>query len=67
MSRAAAAAYAGLSLLTPAIVLAQQGGAPPSPTLNKSLAPWLGYLAVGVLLAIVIVVSLFSSKRGHQD
>ncbi len=66
-SRAAVAAYSGLALLAPAIALAQRTTAPPTPTLNKSAPPWLGYLAIGVLLGAVILVSLFSSKRSHQD
>ena len=41
--------------------------APPQPTLNRFPAPWIGYLVVFVLLALVLVASLLPSKRGHQD
>ena len=41
--------------------------APPQQNLRKAPPVWMGYLLMFVLIAVVIVVSLISSKRGHQD
>ena len=40
---------------------------PPEPSLRKSPAAWMGYGLMFVFFVIVVVVSLMSSKRGHQD
>jgi len=52
--------------LVPAIAWAQSS-APPAPGLRRTPAPWVGYLVIFVLLALVLAVSLIPSKRGHQD
>lgn len=49
----------------PAIALAQDN--PDPPNLSRTPAPWLGYVIMFVLLALVVGVSLMPSKRGHQD
>ncbi len=54
------------AVLAPAIAMAQSS-APPAPTLSRSLAPWVGYIVMVLLLALVMGVSLMPSKRGHQD
>ena len=54
------------ALLAPAIAWAQTT-APPAPGLRQTAAPWVGYLVIFVLLALVLAVSLIPSKRGHQD
>ncbi len=53
------------AILAPAIAWAQQ--TVPPPTLRRSQPVWLGYLIIVVLLALVMLVSLMPSKRGHQD
>lgn len=44
-----------------------QEGAPPAPSLTRAPAPWLGYVIMFVLLALVLGVSLLPAKRGHRD
>jgi membrane protease YdiL (CAAX protease family) len=56
-----------LALLGPAVAFAQRASTPEQPSLRNAPKPWLGYLIMVVLLAIVMVVSLMPSKRGHQD
>ena len=53
-------------LVLSALVLAQDD-APPQPSLRTYPPPWIGFLVMGVLLAMVVAVSLLPSKRGHQD
>ena len=65
-ARATAALFAVLALVTPAVTFAQEL-APPQPTLNRYPQPWIGFMIIFVLLAMVIAVSLLPSKRGHQD
>ncbi len=65
-SRVTSALAYALLLVAP-IVAHAQVTAPPQPTLNRSPAAWIGYMIMIVLLAMVIVVSLLPSKRGHQD
>jgi len=60
------------SLLAAAAVLAPVttlANAPPQPTPMKPSdgAAWVGFLFMGVLLALVLGVSLMPTKRGHQD
>ncbi len=55
---------AATAVLAPVTVLAN---APPQPMLTKSAPPWVGFLFMGVLLALVLGVSLMPSKRGHLD
>ena len=50
------------AILAPAIAWAQE-----TPTLRRSQPVWMGYLIIVVLLALVMLVSLMPSKRGHQD
>jgi hypothetical protein len=40
---------------------------PPSPSLSRTPAAWVGFAFMFVLLALVLGVSLLPSKRGHQD
>ena len=42
-------------------------GAPPTPTLQSGLSLGLSYFVMFVLLVMVVVVSLYPSKRSHQD
>ncbi len=44
-----------------------QDAAPPAPSLTRAPAPWLGYVVMFVLLALVVGVSLLPAKRGHRD
>ncbi|MDG2053443.1 MAG: hypothetical protein P8J86_01920 [Phycisphaerales bacterium] len=41
--------------------------APPSPELRKSPAAWIGILLMVLLVVVILVISLWPSKRGHQD
>ncbi len=54
------------AVLTPVTTLAN---VPPQPVPMKSSdgPPWVGFLFMGVLLAVVLGVSLMPTKRGHQD
>ncbi|MCH8152156.1 MAG: hypothetical protein IH830_07270 [Planctomycetes bacterium] len=63
--RAVSAITISAAILAPAIAWAQQTVDPP--TLRRSQPVWLGYLIIVVLLALVMLVSLMPSKRGHQD
>lgn len=58
------ALFAAAAFLAPVTALAN---APPQPTLSKWSPPWLGFVFMGILLALVLGVSLMPSKRGHQD
>ena len=40
---------------------------PPDPNLRKTPMAWVGILLMFLFFAIVIGISLMSSKRGHQD
>ena len=54
--------------VVPVLVLASPIlASPPQPTLKRTMAPWLGYLVIVIMLAAVMGVSLIPSKRGHQD
>ena len=56
---------AAVAVLAPVTTLAN---VPPQPApSDSSAAPWVGFLFMGVLLALVLGVSLMPSKRGHQD
>lgn len=63
--RASGALAVGLVLAAPVALV--HASAPPQPALNRSPAPWIGYLLLFVLLAVVVGISLIPSKRGHQD
>ncbi len=63
--RAGSAITIWAAILAPAIAWAQQ--TVPAPTLRRSKPEWLGYLIIVVLLALVLLVSMMPSKRGHQD
>ncbi len=53
------------AVLTPVTTLAN---VPPQPAPSgSSAAPWVGFIFMGVLLALVLGVSLMPTKRGHQD
>ncbi len=59
------ALLAAAAVLAPVAALAD---APPQPSpTQSSAAPWVGFMFMGVLLALVLGVSLMPSKRGHQD
>lgn len=55
-----------MALTAPAWTLAAPQ-APPQPNLRRFPQPWVGFLIIGVMLAVVVLVSLRPSKRGHQD
>ena len=41
--------------------------APPQPSVQGSYSPILGYVVLVVLGGIVVAISLYPSKRSHQD
>ena len=66
LHRIALLACGAAAFLLPAAALAQES-VPLPPTLSRWLPPWLGYIVMVILLALVLGVSLMPSKRGHQD
>ena len=70
LSRAGAGTFAALALsclfVAPLSAWAQQA-APPSPSLRRAPAPWIGFAVIFVLLVLVLAVSILPAKRGHQD
>ena len=56
----------GAAVLVPAITFAQEVGGG-EPDLRRAPAPWVGFIVMFLLLALVLGVSLMPSKRGHQD
>jgi FtsH-binding integral membrane protein len=50
-----------------AVAPAAHASPPPQPGLSHVAAPWLGYVFMVVLLALVLGVSLMPARRGHQD
>jgi len=40
---------------------------PPEPSLRKPPAAWIGFMLMFLFFGVVVVISLMSSKRGHQD
>ncbi len=64
--RGSALLVTALTLVAPAVAWAQTA-APPVPGLRRNPAQWIGYLVIFLFLALVLAVSIFPSKRGHQD
>jgi hypothetical protein len=60
------ATVAALTLLAPALAWARDN-VPPPPTLSRTPKPWLGFVVMFLLVALVLGISLMPSKRGHQD
>jgi hypothetical protein len=59
---------AGIALATVAPALAQANpNAPRQPNVQNTAPAWIGYAAMFMLVAAVLAVSLFPSKRSHQD
>lgn len=61
-----------LSVLATLVVLAAPAvgspiEGPPTPNIRGGANLLLGYAIMFVLVALVVVVSLYPSKRGHQD
>jgi heme A synthase len=52
-------------LLAPATAMAQN--APRDPQIGQRSPVWLGYLVAAVFAGILIVLTLFPSKRQHDD
>ncbi len=42
-------------------------GAPPTPANDPAVKPVVGYLLILLLAGIVLAISLYPSKRSHQD
>lgn len=53
-----------LMVLIPQEVWAQ---AAPAPNIRNSPKPWMGMILMIILGMVVLVISLFPSKRSHQD
>lgn len=41
--------------------------APPQPPLTRTSAVWIGYMVMLLLGMLVLGISLYPSKRSHQD
>ena len=41
--------------------------AAPQPALTKKYPAWVGYLAIFIMVASILPLSLMPSKRSHQD
>ncbi|MBU3728751.1 MAG: hypothetical protein FGM37_05815 [Phycisphaerales bacterium] len=68
MTRARLMLAAGIALATTAPALAQANpNAPRQPNIQNVPPAWLGYAAMFLLVAAVLAVSLYPSKRSHQD
>ena len=53
-------------LLTAAPAFAT-GNVPRTPSLQSPAPIWVGFLLMGLMIALTMAVSLMPSKRGHQD
>ncbi len=59
---------AGIALASAAPALAQGNpNAPRQPNVQNTAPAWIGYAAMFLLVAAVLAVSLYPSKRSHQD
>ena len=59
---------AGLALAAVAPAFAQGNpNAPRQPNVQNISPAWIGYAAMFLLVAAVLAVSLYPSKRSHQD
>jgi hypothetical protein len=60
---------ATISVMAVASTALAQGNpnAPRQPNLQNVSPAWIGYAAIFLLLAAVLAVSLYPSKRSHQD
>lgn len=59
---------AGIAAATVAPALAQGNpNAPRQPNVQNTSPAWIGYAAMFLLVAAVLAVSLYPSKRSHQD
>lgn len=47
--------------------VAEAAATPPEPNTLKPPAAWVGILVMTLFFGVVIMISLMSSKRGHQD
>jgi len=52
-------------LLATATAFAQN--VPPEPSISTKAAVWPGYLVAGLFVAILVVLTLFPSKRSAED
>ncbi len=62
----------GVVLLAIALVVApafaqESPNAPRQPAVKNFPAAWVGYAAMFFIMALVVMVSLYPSKRGHQE
>ncbi len=56
-----------LNHIVVAVAATLAANVPPSPSLSRTPAVWVGFAFMFILLALVLGVSLMPSKRGHQD
>lgn len=48
--------------------LAQDGSnAPRQPVVKNMTSAWVGYASMFLVMTLVVMVSLYPSKRGHQE
>lgn len=66
LPRLASAALAAMALASAALAQSNPN-APRQPNLQNISPAWVGYAAMFMLVAAVLAVSLYPSKRSHQD
>ena len=66
LSRLMLAAGIALAAVVPAFAQGNPS-APRQPNIQNVPPAWLGYAAMFLLVAAVLAVSLYPSKRSHQD
>lgn len=65
LPRAAVAILLAVLPLLAEVAAAQS--APPTPPSDPAIRPVVGYLLILLLAGIVLAISLYPSKRSHQD
>jgi hypothetical protein len=60
------AACAAIAAAAPALAQGN-ANAPRQPSVQNTAPAWIGYAAMFLLVAAVLAVSLYPSKRSHQD
>ena len=63
--RRATTLFLATAPLLASIAMAQ--GAPPTPSGTRNISPLIGYGILVVLGGAVVAISLYPSKRSHQD
>ena len=60
-------ALATLAITVVPVLAQDESGAPRQPAVRNFPSAWVGYAAMFLIMALVVGVSLYPSKRGHQE